>query len=422
MQALEDFTRFLARSPTAFHAAREITNRLAEADFTPLTEGERWKFEPGKGYFLIRDDTLVAAFRVPKKAPVSAVVLASHVDSPALKIKPRPELSHHEIGQLGTEVYGAPLLHTWLDRDLYIAGRATVLDGTGAVQSLIITLDDYPVIIPGLALHLDRTVAEKGINVHKQDHLKAIFTLQAKEKHLETWLRKHHSFKTLLSFDLFLVPLEKPTFLGFDGEMLAAYRLDNLVSVYASLYALTSAKPRPDALQMAFFWDHEEIGSMSFVGAQSLFASQIFERIAAFFKMSGEDLYRLKSRSLCLSSDLGHAFHPNFADKYDPQHTCLLGHGVTLKCNANQKYATSSTTAAAVLQLAEKKKMPFQKFVSRSDIPSGSTVGSIMAANLGIATVDLGITGWAMHSTREVIAAKDELALMELLLAALEGL
>ena len=130
----------------------------------------------------------------------------------------------------------------------------------------------------------------------------------------------------------------------------------------------------------------------------------------------------LKSRSICLSGDLGHAFHPNFADKYDPQHNCLMGHGVALKFNACQKYSTSSLTASIIVDLAEKKKMRLQKFVSRSDIPSGSTVGSIMAANLGIATVDLGITGWAMHSAREVIAAKDELALMELFLAAVEEL
>ena len=374
VQALEDFTRFIARSPTAFHAAREITIRLAEADFTPLSEGERWKFEPGKGYFIQKDDALVAAFRIPKKAPAAAVILASHVDSPALKIKPHPELSTQAIGQLGTEVYGAPLLHTWLDRDLYIAGRITVQDPDGTIQSILVSLDDYPVIIPGLAIHLDRNVTEKGIIVNKQDHLKAVFSLQSKEKHLESWLHKHHSFKKLLSFDLFLVPLEKPSFIGFENEMLAGYRLDNLTAAYASLHAITNSKPRSDVLQMAFFWDHEEIGSTSLLGADSHFANQVFERIGSFFKMDREDLYRVKSRSLCLSGDLGHAFHPNYSDKFDPQHNCLMGHGVALKFNACQKYATSSLTAAAIVDLADRHKMPLQKFVSKSDIPSGSTV------------------------------------------------
>lgn len=417
---IDDFVRFLSRSPTAYHAAREIANRLLEADFTPLSEQERWKLELGRGYFVTRQDVLVAAFRIPKKAPISATLLASHTDSPALKLKPQPEISSHGIGQLGTEVYGSPLLHSWLDRDLAVAGRITVLDANGQCQSKTVFLDDYPVIIPQLALHLDRTIGEKGILVHKQDHLKPIFSLRSKEKHLEDWLRKHHSFEQLLSFDLFLVPIEKPSFLGFESELLASYRLDNLTSAYASLHALIHSQLRSEAIQMALFWDHEEIGSMSYVGADSLFANQVLERICSQFKMDREDYYRLKSRSICLSIDLAHAFQPNYADKYDPQNSPHLGKGVVLKFNANQKYATSSPTAAHLIRLSEKTKIPIQKFASRSDIPSGSTVGSIMAANLGIPTVDLGISGWAMHSAREVIAVQDEIALAEFLKQALE--
>ena len=417
---LLDFLQFLSKSPTVFHASREISNRLAEADFTPLKEGERWKFEPGKGYFIVRGDTLVAAFRIPKKAPFSAVILASHIDSPALKLKPQPEQSNQKIGQFGTEVYGSPLLHTWLDRDLAISGRITVLGNSGKPHSEIVHLDDYPVVIPNLALHLDRSIMEKGILVHKQDHLKPIFSLNGKEKHLEERLKKHHSFEKLLSFDLFLTPLEKPSFLGFENEMIASYRLDNLSAAYAALQAIQKSKPLVDVLQLAIFWDHEEIGSMSYVGADSLFANQILERISLFFKMDREDYYRMKSRSLCISGDLAHGFHPNFADKYDPQNAPYLGKGVVLKFNANQKYATSGSSAAPILSLAEKMKIPIQKFASRSDIPSGSTVGSIMAANMGIPTVDVGISGWAMHSARETIAAQDELSLIALFTAALE--
>jgi aspartyl aminopeptidase len=419
MNALLDFVQFLSRSPTVFHAAREISNRLAEADFTPLKEGEKWRFEPGKGYFILRGDSLVAAFRVPKQAPSSATILASHIDSPCLKLKPHSQQSSHEIGQLGTEVYGAPLLHTWLDRDLAIAGRISVMNGS-ALHSEIVTLDDSPVIIPSLALHLDRSVSEKGLLVHKQDHLKPVFSLRAKEKQLEEWLKKSASFEKLLSFDLFLTPLEKPSFVGFENELISAYRLDNLTAAYAALQALLQAAPRSDVLQMAFFWDHEEIGSMSYVGADSLFATQVLERICLFFKMDREDYYRLKSRSLCISGDLAHGFNPSFADKYDPQNAPFLGRGVVIKFNANQKYATSSITAAAMIQLAEKHKIPVQKFAGRSDIPSGSTVGSIMASTIGIPTVDVGIAGWAMHSARETIAAQDELSLCAFFKAALE--
>ncbi|HSX26094.1 MAG TPA: M18 family aminopeptidase [Chlamydiales bacterium] len=418
-QLLEDFVRFIHRSPTAYHTAREIANRLAEADFTPLTEQERWKLELGKGYFVMRQDVLVAAFRIPKKVPHFATVLASHTDSPALKIKPHPELSSHGIGQFGTEVYGGPLLHSWFDRDLAVAGRITV-QINGKCHSKVVYLDDYPLIIPQLAIHLDRSINEKGILVHKQDHLKAIFSINSKEKHFETWLKKHHPFDHLLGFDLFLVPTEKPTFLGFENELIASYRLDNLTSVYASLYAMVKSKTHSDGIQMAIFWDNEEVGSTSYVGADSLFANQVLERICSQFKMDREDYYRLKSRSLCLSGDLAHGFHPNYADKYDPQNSPYLGKGVILKFNANQKYATTGPAAAPLVHLAAKEKIPLQQFASRSDIPSGSTVGPIMSANLGIPTVDLGIAGWAMHSTREVIAAKDQQDFCHFLKAALE--
>lgn len=415
---LEKFVHFLDRSPTVYHAAREITAHLLEADFTPLEEGEKWKLDHGKGYFVQREDTLIAAFRIPKKTPVRATLLASHIDSPALKIKPHPELSSHGIGQFGTEIYGGPLLHTWLDRDLAVAGRIIAQNKKGVTQSKIVLLDDYPVIIPGLAIHLQRDISEKGLLVHKQDHLKAIFTLRAKEKHLEDWLRKHHSFEKLLSFDLYLVPLEKAAFLGFDDELIASYRLDNLTSAFASLKALIDTSARSDTIQMAIFWDHEEIGSKTYAGADSLFANQVLERICLQFKMDKEDYYRLKSRSLCLSCDVGHAFNPNYAEKYDPQNAALMGKGPTLKFSS--RYATSGSTAAPIVRLAHKHKVPLQTFASRSDLPSGSTVGAMMAANLGMPTVDLGVGCWAMHSIRETISAQDQISLCKLLTASLE--
>lgn len=415
---LEKFVHFLNRSPTVYHAAREITTQLAEADFTPLSEGERWKLEPGKGYFVVREDTLVAAFRLPKKTPTSCVILASHVDSPALKIKPQPEICSNGIGQFGTELYGGPLLHTWLDRDLALGGRIVVLDKNGKCESKLVLLDDYPVIIPGLAIHLQREIYEKGINVHKQDHLKAVYSIQNKEKHLDAWLKKHHSFHQLLSFDLFLVPLEKASYIGFENELIASYRLDNLTSAYASLEALLNAKQSSDMIQMAIFWDHEEIGSKTYAGADSLFVNQILERICTQFKMDREDYYRLKSRSLCLSADVGHAYHPNYADKSDPQNAPIMGKGPCVKFSA--RYATTGATAAQIIHLAGKHKIPLQTSASRSDLSGGGTVGAMMGANLGIPTVDLGLAIWAMHSIRETISAKDQIALNALLKASLE--
>lgn len=420
MKLLEDFVRFLNRSPTVFHAAREISDALQAAGFTALNEKDRWKCEMGKGYFVTRGDALVAAFKIPKAPPTSATLLASHIDSPCLKIKPHPEKDEQGIGSFLTETYGAPILHTWLDRDLYLAGRISFLDDQGHTKSHLVKLDDSPIIIPQLALHLDRQMNENGVVVNKENHLKPLFSLHSKEKKWEEKLKKHCPFETLLSFDLFLVPYEPASFLGFDSEFIASHRLDNLTSAYAALYALTHSKPQNEVLQAAFFWDHEEIGSMSHLGADSRFADELLERISLCFSMDREDFFRMKSRSLCLSGDLAHGFHPSYKDKYDLSNAPRLGKGAVLKFNANQKYATSSSTGAFIAKLAQTHKIPLQTFASRSDIPSGSTVGSIMASQLGIQTVDLGIAGWAMHSARETIAAADEEALCLLFKAALE--
>lgn len=415
---LETFIRFINRSPTVYHAAREISALLDEAEFTPLYEKEKWKLEPGKGYYVQREDTLLAAFRLPPQTPTSTTLLASHIDSPGLKIKPQPEISNQGMTLLGTEIYGGPLLHTWLDRDLGLAGRIVVLNQQGHLESKFVLLDESPLIIPGLAIHLNRELNEKGLHVHKQDHLKAIFSIDAKEIRLEDYLRKHHSFAQLLSFDLYLVPLEKASLLGANQELIASYRLDNLTSAFASLHALIEAKPARDTIQMAIFWDHEEIGSQTYAGADSLFANQILERICMQFKMDREDYYRLKSRSLCLSCDVGHAYHPNFSEKYDPQNAPFMGKGPAIKFSS--RYATSGATAAPLVHLAKKHNIPLQTFASRSDIPSGSTVGAMMGANLGIPTVDLGVVCWAMHSIRETISAQDQISLCKLLKASLE--
>ena len=415
-----DFLEFLKKSPTVYHAADEISRRLEKAGFTALEEKNKWNLSPGKGYFLVRDGSLVAAFHLPQNSFSSTILLASHIDSPCLKLKPKAESVHHGIGELNTELYGAPLLHTWLDRDLVIGGKITFVTKNHDIASKTILLTEHPVLIPNLALHLDRNIGEKGLMIHKQDHLKAIFSLQSQEKDLEKTLLAACECKNLLSFDLFLTPLEPPALLGFSKEFIASYRLDNLTSAYASCEALIRAKPRKDVLQMAIFWDHEEIGSVSSRGADSVFASHLLERIALSFKMEREDLFRMLSQSLCLSGDLAHGFHPNFADKYDPHNAPFLGKGVVLKFNAAQKYATNSSTAAMVLKLAEKHNIPIQKFASRSDIPSGSTVGSMMAATTGIPTVDLGISSWGMHSIRETISVKDEENLCSLFQKSLE--
>ncbi len=410
---MKDFFDFIAASPTAWHAVQEIGTRLTKAGFTPLLEQDTWKLVAGNTYFVEREGTLLCAFRLPKNKPTGAVIIASHTDSPALKIKPQPDTVTKDISQIGTEVYGGPLLHSWFDRDLAIAGRIETDQG-----SQLVYLKDCPVIIPQLAIHLDRSIHEKGILVHKQDHLKAILSIKQAET-LESLLKKHCSFQTLYAFDLFLVPTEKASHAGAHQDLIAGYRLDNLTSAHASLEALVQSKTHEDMVQCAIFWDHEEIGSSSSTGAGCLFIDQVLERIGICSGQTREDFYRLKSKSIILSTDVAHAWNPNFADRYDPQNSPFLGQGVTLKFNAGRKYATDSTSAAALCKLAEKHNLKIQRSANRSDIPSGSTVGPIMSTNTGIPTLDIGVSCWAMHSTREIIATSDQKDLSRLLTAAL---
>jgi len=421
---INDFVSFLNHSPTPWHAARQIADRLAQADFTPLNEEDRWVLEMGKGYFVVRDDAAVCAFRLPKGNVKRSTILASHLDSPGLKLKPIPEISHPRLSQLSTEVYGSPLLHTWLDRDLALAGRAIVEGDNGQIENRLVFLDDYPLTIPSLPLHLDRSITENGLKINKQDHLNPIASIANSKIHpatVESLLHKHLSFKRLISFDLFLVPLEKVSFIGAQGDLIASARLDNLSSAFECLSALLESQTSHQSLQLAIFWNHEEVGSKSFLGAESFFVNQVIERICLHQKIDREDYYRMKSMSYCISVDLAHGYNPNYSDRFDPHNHCYLGDGVVLKTNAMQKYATSAATAAPIIELCQKNNWPLQKTASRSDIPSGSTVGSIMAAVAGYPTVDIGIAGWAMHSIRETIAVSDETALCNLLKIVLEN-
>lgn len=409
---LDDFQRFLDTSPTSWHAAQEIGNRLAGIDFTPLEEAEKWELEPGKKYFVQRGGSL-CAFSLPKTKPAKMMIVASHTDSPALKLKPNAEVTQENMLLLETEVYGAPLLSSWLNRDLAIAGRIVVQNKEGEIEEKLVFIDEAPLFIPQLAVHLDREVNEKGLILNKQEHLRPILTLNPKNS-LESLLKKQHSYHTLLGFDLFLVPLQAAKYVGAEGEMIASYRLDNLSSAHACTAAIASAKA-DNTLQLALFWDNEEIGSRTAEGAASPLLSDILKRIGLGLGLSEEDSIRLRANALCISVDVAHAYNPNFPQKYDPKHLPLMGKGITLKYNADKKYASDAKTAAPVIQACKRLNLPYQSYTGRSDIPCGSTVGPIVAQGLGIPTVDIGCPIFSMHSSREVMACQDHLDLCQLL-------
>lgn len=406
---MDPFLSFLEKSPTSFHAASVLVETLQKNGYTLLREEEAWELQKDKRYVLVRDGSLVVSFQMPKK-PISSILLfASHLDSPALKLKPDPEEIDKDLHLLSTEIYGGPLYYSWLDRDLCIAGRVVGEKGTRLLHR-----KEDPCLIPSLAIHLQRQVNEKGLIVNAQEHLKAIYQGEGKKKTLLQTLEKEAKVGPLLSTDLFLVPLEAPRLLGKKKEWLASYRLDNLSSAYPMLLAALHAPKKEDALLLSLYWDHEEIGSQTKTGANSSFLTELLQRI---FQFDFEALLRAKSRSLALSIDVAHLYHPGFKSFYDEPHAVHFGKGVVCKWNANQKYATSSLSAKHFLQVAKKEKIPIQHNAGKSDIPTGSTVGPYLAAHAGISTIDIGIGCFAMHSARETVAMQDVRHLENLLQA-----
>ena len=322
---------------------------------------------------------------------------------------------------LAVEIYGGPILASWLNRDLGIAGRIVYSDSKEKIHEKIVKIADHPVVLPQLAIHLDRTVNESGPVLHKQDQLAALACLEEKkEKHpfLERLLARQFPIKELLAYDLFLYPLEQAKLLGENQELIASYRIDNLSSVHAALHSLIESKQASqDLIKMIVLWDNEEIGSNTAQGASSPFISQTIERITLALNLSREEYFRLISRSLCLSVDLGHALHPNYKDKHEPRHMALLNKGVLIKSNAQNRYASDAVSTATIVSLCHKHGIPFQKYVSRGDIPCGTTVGPIHSYITGMPTIDIGIPQLSMHSSREIMAAKDQHSLCSLLTA-----
>lgn len=421
---LSDFKAFLDHSPTAWHAALQLGNRLAVCDFSPLDENEKWNLELGKKYFVVRNGAL-CAFVLPHQTPQRAVILASHTDSPALKLKPQPSFQKENMSLFSVEVYGSPLLNSWLNRDLALAGKVIISNGNHHIEERLVFLDDMALFIPQLAIHLDREVNEKGLILNKQEHLCPIVGLTEEGKDplhcLETLLRRHLFFHSLISFELFLVPLEPSRFMGVNNEMIASYRIDNLASAHACVSAMGYVKEPPkDAIQMAVFWDNEEIGSHTREGAASPFLSDMLQHIGFGLKIDPEEMLLLKNNAFCVSVDMAHALNPNYPQKYDPHHQPLLGKGIVLKYNANHKYASNALSAATIIQACKTLNLPHQSFSCRSDLPCGSTVGPIVAQGMGINTVDIGCPQLSMHSIREVMACQDYIDLCRLLTFLLE--
>lgn len=411
--SIDDLRDFLDASPSPFHAVHRASRRLAEAGFADAREGASDRLaERG---FVARDGALIAWSAAPGAAPGTPFsIVGAHSDSPCLRVKPRPETERSGWRQLNVEVYGGILNNSWLDRDLGLAGRVVGDDGS----SRLLDVREPIARVPQLAVHLDRGVND-GLTLDPQAHLQPVWAVGPTAAPFGEWLAERVGLDRPPTFwDLCLYDVQPSAVLGVDRSMLASGRLDNLVSCWAGTTALIDASPTAGHAVLVLN-DHEEVGSSSATGAAGALLERILERLSATFGGDRSDHMRALDASQCVSADNAHAVHPNYPERHDPDHMPRFNAGPAIKVNANQRYATSAVTAQRFGAACERAGVPHQVFVSRNNMPCGSTIGPITATRLGIDTVDVGVPQLSMHSARELCGTADPVwltaALTELL-------
>ncbi|MDR2213809.1 MAG: M18 family aminopeptidase, partial [Pseudomonadales bacterium] len=404
-----DLCDFIQQSPTPFHAVAALAARLEAAGYVHLDEALPWELEPGGRYYFTRNDSSLIALQLGA-GPLSTQglrMVGAHTDSPCLKVKPRPELLRHGYMQLGVEVYGGALLNPWFDRDLSLAGRVLFEDGAGELDSTLINFERPIAVIPSLAIHLDREVNNKR-SINAQTDLPPLLMQCPGEKApdfrelLAEEIRRAQpqlEVARVLDYELCLYDVNPPDLVGLNEEFIAAARLDNLLSCYVGLHSLLASRGANYKLLLCA--DHEEVGSASAAGACGPFLESVLRRLAEKLGDGSEESFqRMLRASFLVSTDNAHGIHPNFADKHDAKHGPLLNAGPVLKFNSNQRYATNSATAAYFRLLCDEVDVPLQSFVVRSDQGCGSTIGPLIATELGLPVLDLGVPTFAMHSIR----------------------
>ena len=424
----EDLGAFVTASPSSYHAAAEIARRTQAAGFTRLDEADAWDLAPGGRYVVVRDGAAIAVVVPPSAgATTPFTILGTHTDSPGFKLKPRPTTGRASWVQAGVEVYGGPLLNSWLDRELELAGRVVTTDGSGTLTEHLVRTGPFA-RIPQLAVHLDRAVND-GLALDKQRHTQPVFGLgDVADADVLAALAATADdgagvdAADVLGYDVVVADTQAPRAFGAGEALWASGRLDNLLSTHAALTALLDADPAGLAgIGVLAAFDHEEIGSGSRSGAAGPFLEDVLRRVSAGLGAAETERQRAFAASLCVSSDVGHAVHPNYPERHDPANHPVAGGGPILKINANQRYATDAHGAARWQAACAAAGVPSQEFVSNNTIPCGSTIGPITATRLGIRVVDVGAAILSMHSARELTAVVDPWYLSRAMGAALLG-
>lgn len=398
---VESLFEALDSCPTPFHVVDRAARQLKSAGFHETTQSLADMSSQG---YLARDGLLVA-WRSATRQTERFHVVGAHTDSPNLRVQPNPDIARLGWSQLGVEIYGGVLLNSWLDRDLGIAGRVILKDGTAVLYG-----ERRPLArVPQLAIHLDRDITERGLVLDRHQHMFPVWSTDSRSKFID-WLATvtNTSPSDIASFDAHLFDVTPATVLGSDNSLIASGRLDNQVSCWAAVQALIASQPSPSSTQVVVLYDHEEVGSMSTTGAAGPVLAHVTESLFEHTAGTSRPRYfDALTKSLCISSDNAHAIHPNYPDRHELNHAPFVNLGPALKMNSNQRYATSARTAQMLKSIAVAAGVPLQTFVSRNNMPCGSTIGPITSTALGIDTVDIGVPQLSMHSARELCGAND---------------
>lgn len=411
----EKLLGFLDASPVNFLAVRNVCDELLNNGFVQLNAENAIKNLPEK-FFITKNGSAVFAFHLGKKALAEAGfrMIAAHSDSPTFRIKPNAEMAGEGgMVRLNTESYGGSILSTWFDRPLSLAGRVILRsDDALRPESRLLHIKRPLLVIPNLAIHFNRQVND-GVKLNKQkdmlpilgyvnDKLEAdglILSVIADELKIEK--------EAIIDFDLYLYDTTSACTVGLDNEFVSSGRLDDLSMVHAGLEAITADGGQPDVTKVLAVFDNEETGSGTKQGAGSNFFMSLLQRIVLAQGGSLDDYFRSVEKAFLVSADNAHGFHPNYAEKYDPTNHALLGGGPVIKINAAQKYSTDAMSAAVFQQICERAGVPCQRFVNRSDVAGGSTLGNILTSSVAIRGVDMGNAVLAMHSVRELASTAD---------------
>jgi probable M18 family aminopeptidase 2 len=413
---------FIDESPSTYHVVKNCSDILDENGFERIMPREKWKIKKGGKYFLKKSSSTIIAFTVGEDFDVKNgfKIFGAHTDSPCFRIKPNPEIVTENVVRLNTEVYGGPILSTWFDRPLSIAGRVIVKgEDSFFPRTVKIKIDEPLLTIPNLAIHQNREV-NNGVKIDKQNDVLPVISLINKNFEREGYLERIILEKTgikkedIIDFDLYLYATEKGCLLGANEEFMSSPKIDNLASVYTGLIGLLEAEENQDRINIFVAFDNEEIGSATKQGADSNYLLNTLERISLALGLSRGDFLQMLESSYILSADAAHAAHPAHLGKTDPTNRGKINEGISIKISAKQKYTSDGYSIAVIKQLIEGTEIQIQPFVNESNELGGSTIGPISSTHLDIDGVDLGVPMLAMHSVRELCGIFDVFYLKEL--------